>query len=156
MNEVPKLLEKVSLLALEDWGLTLVERLSEAPTFDISRTKYALVEYVGVASGTVVVVCGVELLETLWLNVLGADDDDSSALDSDNYGDAAKELVNIICGNFLTEVYGEDTVFELSVPAVMQIDAVKLDKVLKSRLVINFEADGIPVTVALLRQEDAR
>ena len=156
MNDVPALLEKVSLLALEDWGLTLVERCDNAPEFDISRTKYALVEYNGVACGTIVVVCGFKLLETLWQNVLGVEDDTSCALDSESYADAAKELVNIICGNFLTEVYGEDTVFELSVPDVVSIDDDRLNKVLNSRLVLHFEADGIPVTVALLRQEDAR
>ena len=40
----------------------------------------------------------------------------------DMIDDAARELINVICGHFLTLMYGDQPVVEMSVPSIAGID----------------------------------
>lgn len=54
-------------------------------------------------------------------NVLGTEPDDK---DMDRYrDDAVKEVLNVTCGHLLSELAGDEPIFDLSVPAVTSIDA---------------------------------
>ena len=56
-------------------------------------------------------------MRTLCANMLGAEDD--SGLSTANLIDALKEMLNMIIGNVLTEVYGDEPVFDLGLPRLL-------------------------------------
>lgn len=47
-------------------------------------------------------------------NMLGIDEDDEQAIEKGM--DALREILNVILGNLLTEVYGEEPVFDINLP----------------------------------------
>jgi hypothetical protein len=55
-----------------------------------------------------------ELCLEIAANALGAEPEDDFV--KEQAGDAVGEIVNILCGRFLTEVEGTEPVFNLSVP----------------------------------------
>ena len=60
-----------------------------------------------------------EMCPELAANVLGLDEDDEKV--EEKARDALKELLNVSCGNILTELAGTEPVFDLSVPIVSDI-----------------------------------
>lgn len=72
------------------------------------------ISFSGPHTGRLSMVLPQELCTEVAANVLGTEPDDERARERRH--DAAKEMLNIICGQFLTEHYGEDMVFDLSPP----------------------------------------
>ena len=68
----------------------------------------------GPASGTLELLCGLDFSRELAANSLGAEPEDIE--DDDEAIDAVKELLNVVCGRFLTEKYGDGAVFHLEIP----------------------------------------
>jgi len=79
-------------------------------------------------------------------NMLGMDDDDDAA--GDKGLDAMKEVLNVTCGNILTELAGTDPVFTLTIPEVKPLDAPGWAGLLEDGAAMGFLIDDHP---ALLR-----
>ena len=77
--------------------------------------------FVGVMQGSVGVVVLPEMCLEVAANMLGVDPDDEEAMDKGR--DALKELLNITCGHLLTNIAGEEPVFDLTVPEVTELSA---------------------------------
>ena len=74
----------------------------------------AIVAFKGPASGRLEVGVSKPMLPALGMNMLGADDILSVSLEQQR--DALRELANVICGNLLPALAGEDAVFDLAAP----------------------------------------
>ena len=59
-------------------------------------------------------------------NILGLEPEDIS--EPGDAEDALKELLNIVCGQFLTSAFGSGLVFDLSIPTVEHLDSVAWDQ----------------------------
>lgn len=150
MSIVKDVFINISNLALEDWGMALVEPLDETSRsiFDQSdRIYYGTTRFKGVMSGTLAVLCTREFMENIWRNLLGLDYD--SEVSDESCEDALKELINVFCGNFLTEAYGDDIVFELVYPLVRPASEDDIDGFFNNKLVLCFLADDQPIALAL-------
>ena len=77
------------------------------------------ISFNGPISGTLGLIFSGELCVELAANVLGLE---AEEIESDDAADALKELINVVCGQFLTSFYGSDTVFKLSIPQVEETD----------------------------------
>ncbi|MBN1344757.1 MAG: chemotaxis protein CheX [Phycisphaerae bacterium] len=75
--------------------------------------------YSGPKSGTLELRCGGRFAAALAANLLGVEPNDSAA--DQGRLDALKELMNVVCGNFVTELYGADDLFELTIPEVTPV-----------------------------------
>jgi hypothetical protein len=73
--------------------------------------------------------------------MLGIDETEESARDKGF--DALKELLNMIVGNLLTELYGAEPIFELGLPR--ESGAGELHTELTERACVWFDAEGEPV-----------
>ena len=71
--------------------------------------------YHGPATGRLRLQCTSEFGVLLAANLLGIDSKDEDAQLKTQ--DAVKEFMNIVCGQFVTEVHGTDDVFDLTIPA---------------------------------------
>ena len=80
-------------------------------------------------------------------NVLGLDPDDEMVATVGE--DALKELLNVICGRVLTEVAGEEPVFDLSVPEVETLTDDAWQALLASPDTIALMVDEEPVLLRL-------
>ena len=74
----------------------------------------AEMQFSGAYGGSVIIAVSHETANELASNVLGVDPDDENIEELRN--DALRELLNVTCGNLLTAHYGEEPVFDLSVP----------------------------------------
>lgn len=75
----------------------------------------------GPDSGELILLLPQPLCEQVAANVLGVDEADE--LVKQRRQDAAQELLNVICGQFLTETYGEQQVFNLAPPSSETVKA---------------------------------
>ena len=145
---------KVISLALEDWGMMLVEA-GENPAASFSACEYLYfgwTEFHSVTNGKVTVLCDGKFADILCRNVLGVDEDEVM-LESD-LRDAVRELTNVISGNLLTETYGEDVVFDLMYPQVGAVAAKDIESFLAQRFTYYCLADGKPLAVGFSRVEE--
>ena len=76
-------------------------------------------------------------------NVLGVSDTDERTLTLAI--DSLKEVVNVLCGKILTELEGENPIFNLSVPEVKNIKEKEWEKYLQDDEYLAFNVDGFNV-----------
>ncbi len=114
-----------------------------------TATKYveASMTFSGDMTGTIALAVPAEVCPEIAANVLGMDPDDE--LVAAQATDALKEVLNVICGNLLTAIAGEEPVFDLSVPAVSNLDAEAWRVRLKEPNTHAFLVDDSPVLVQL-------
>ncbi len=75
------------------------------------------VSFSGPFSGTLVITISVDVLKELTANMLGIDDEEEST--ESQRSDALKETMNIVCGNLLPAIGGDQVVFDIGVPEVL-------------------------------------
>jgi len=78
------------------------------------------VSFTGPFSGTVIMMISIEVLQELTANMLGLEDGEETT--QDHRSDALKETMNVICGNLLPAIAGDDVVFDIGMPGVLPAD----------------------------------
>jgi len=98
-------------------------------------------------SGTVSIAAPMGLCIEVAANVLGLDAGERVGVGEAS--DALRELVNVLCGRFLTDLAGDEPVFNLSIPEVLQLDQTSWDELVKSGEALTFVVDDTaPMIVA--------
>lgn len=75
--------------------------------------------YCGPAQGTLTLLCTRDFARLLAANLLGIDPEDEAA-DAKAH-DAAKEFMNIVCGQLVTTLHGTQHVFDISIPIAREL-----------------------------------
>ena len=78
------------------------------------------VSFTGPFSATLVMTISNEVLQELTANMLGLDDGEETT--QDRQSDALKETMNVICGNLLPAIAGDEVVFDIGAPKVIPAD----------------------------------
>jgi CheY-specific phosphatase CheX len=73
------------------------------------------ISYKGDRAGAIILIVSAETAKILAYNILGIDEDEED-LPIEASIDALKELQNTICGQFITARFGDEPVFDLTVP----------------------------------------
>lgn len=60
------------------------------------------------------------MMTTIWANMLGCDEEDEHSASQQK--DAVCELLNVICGQVLTEIWGTGPIFDLRLPNITSIE----------------------------------
>jgi len=129
--------ESLSFMFGEPIELDEVE--SEAETFiNVS------ISYKGDRAGTINLIVCDETANSLAYNILGIDEDEDD-LSIESAMDALKELLNTICGQFMTSRFGDEPVFDLSVPETKTISHDEWQEAIDSGdfLAVNMEDESI-------------
>lgn len=113
-NEPALLLARVAVRVLEDGAFLFAEPLEERPPVERWRPVGAELRFEGPCSGAVRLWCDTGFAGSVAANMLGVPESSPSAAEKGK--DALKELLNMVVGNFLTEWYGKETVFDLGLP----------------------------------------
>lgn len=78
------------------------------------------VSFAGPFSGTLVMTISIEALRELAANMLGLENGEETT--EDHRSDALKETLNVICGNLLPAIAGDEMIFDIGVPGVLPAD----------------------------------
>ena len=106
---------------------------------------HVTVSFSGDRSGLLGISTSPDLCVQLAANVLGLDPDDADSID--DASDALEELLNIVCGHFLTATFGDVPVFELSPPSVSEIGEAEWRSLIENEETIGIMIDDIPAIV---------
>jgi CheY-specific phosphatase CheX len=143
-------LGSVCTLILEELAFLFCEP-QDAATFDHNQIKDAHVSYLtftGPRDGRIEIAAGQNLCLLLSSNMLGIEPEEEDA--STCAADALGEALNVICGRFLTEAYGEEVVFSLSAPVKGSVDDLSyVDENAEAEFMQFFEAEGYCLVVKL-------
>ncbi|MCD6347077.1 MAG: chemotaxis protein CheX, partial [Bacteroidales bacterium] len=118
---------------------------------DIPKTGSSYVQarmlFNGPQKGTITLTVPSDMCADIASNILGMDLDEELVREDDY--DAFKEVLNVICGQVLTSLEGDEVVFDLSVPEVLNLDADAWEILLDNPDVLSFLVDDIPVLLTL-------
>jgi chemotaxis protein CheY-P-specific phosphatase CheC len=81
------------------------------------------VQFNGHFSGSMVLKMSSSVLPELSANMLGVDDD--AEISPEEQQDAFKEMLNVLCGNFLPAIAGDEVVFNIEPPEIMSKNGAK-------------------------------
>ena len=100
----------------------------------------------GERSGELGIVASTDLCAILTSNVLGEDPDGYEELD-ENTSDALEELINVVCGQFLTAAFGEDLIIDMSPPIAARMDIAEWNSLVDDEKTISFMIEDVPALV---------
>lgn len=104
------------------------------------------VTFSGDRKGTLGIATTTDLCSVLTANVLGEDPDDYEILD-ENTSDALEELLNVVCGQFLTAAFGEEPVIDLSPPAASRISEAEWKNLVDNEETVSFMVEDVPALI---------
>lgn len=104
------------------------------------------IDFSGERSGDIGIAASTDLCAILTSNVLGEDPDDYEDLD-ENTSDAMEELLNVVCGQFLTAAFGEEPVIDMLPPIAARINVAEWDSLVDDEKTIGFMIEDIPAIV---------
>ncbi len=144
MKDFKSVIEAITVRILEDWAMMLVEPAEDGLSSFAPEEDFYIcsIRFQGVVQGGYFILCQKPFLETLAGNLLGTE----SEFDEEEIRDVLQEMANVLCGNLLTECYGEDTVFDVVLPKVEVIDSNKIEEFDNARTVVCL-ADDEPLAV---------
>jgi hypothetical protein len=91
---------------------------SGRPVLDTWECRGVALDFTGYLNGSMALWSGEEFLKSSTANMLGVDEESEPA--REKAMDALKEILNIIVGNLLTTLYGQEPVFDLGIPRVLE------------------------------------
>jgi len=104
---------------------------------------HATVGFRGHRKGTLGILTSDGLCNELAANVLGLELEEG--ISENDASDALKELINVVCGQFLTEIFGEEPIFDLLPPSVSQIDEITWRELVDNGNALGFMVEDAPV-----------
>ncbi|MEA1996024.1 MAG: chemotaxis protein CheX [Gemmatimonadota bacterium] len=110
----------------------------------------ARMSFSGEKKGHVLITTQYGLGEELALNMLGTE---KKELSDREVKDALREILNMTCGQYLTGRFGQDPVFDLTVPEVREIDINTWQEQAKSEDYLLIDAEGHQM-MASIKAED--
>ncbi len=125
MNEkLNDILSRVAVESLEKLAFIFSFPEEDNGDMDYDSAAAAGVSFTGPFSGSLIITISRQVLVELTSNMLGVNDGQETTPDQQE--DALKETINIICGNLLPFIAGEQAVFNIDTPEIIAgADAIK-------------------------------
>ena len=139
-NTFTTVLEKLAFMFAE-----LVEK-EELSAIEEKYLKTSL-DFNGPIKGILSLLLPLKSCEVFAANILGTNPDTDLA--HEDAKDSISELVNVTCGHILTELAGEDVVFDLGTPQCGEISSDDWQMELDNPQSLSFLVDDIPVLLKL-------
>ncbi|MFP4355083.1 MAG: chemotaxis protein CheX [Phycisphaerae bacterium] len=96
----------------------------EAGGIEADASVTASVEFSGPFAGALFLSAPQPMLDELAANMLGFEQGEAGLPSDDVKNDALKELLNVICGNLLPEIAGNEAVFKVHAPQIQPESAI--------------------------------
>lgn len=152
MNMTKEALEQVAARVLEDTAFVFAMPRCEPPLEEGDWQPLGVgLRFQGPVCGHCELWTTSELAMLVSANMLGTDEESEDA--SDACVDALKEALNILCGNLLTELAGEEPVFDLGTPQILEALSPLPDE--DHSVETWLDADGHPALMRLMLEKEA-
>lgn len=142
----PTLVAEVLMDVLGTYAYLYGDMVAPAELQVPPATISVVMSFSGSFSGKLTMVMPERLAAAVAANALGAADDDVCV---SMRGDAAAELLNIVCGRLLTVLSGEIPVFDMTTPSISAGDATDWLRICRCPRTVGFEVDGEPLVLGL-------
>jgi chemotaxis protein CheY-P-specific phosphatase CheC len=126
------ILYRVLEVSLENLAFMFSESvdISEIAMSDTESVKVSMDFTGNLYDGSLMMIIPHNISSELAANILGIEDTGDDAM---NLGeDSLKEVLNVICGRILTEISGNEPLFDLSVPVLKPINSGELEQFISS------------------------
>jgi len=145
-NELTDALALVAARVFEDAAFVFTDRPAEGdlPAEGMWEAGGAAVSFTGTPSGTLHLWAADGFARAAAANMLGLDE---AAGPVDSGADALRELLNIIAGNLLTELYGTEPLFNLGIPQALAARELAAD--MRHENAVWLAAEGSAVLLTL-------
>ena len=147
-DEQKKILEQTVTDVLERFTFMFTDLPEEFIDNWHGQYLHATITFQGTSQGVVCITASDVLCREIAANVLG--ELGSDEITEETSEDAVKELLNIICGELVAELFGTKDVFDLTVPSVVRIDTGKLRELIADGDNIKVLVDDQPLLVSML------
>jgi hypothetical protein len=120
-NNLSGAVRDVLIRVLEEWAMMMTDSITTPEGhFEQASAYYSsTVAFSGGSrQGTCAIFCQKPFLAALGFSLLEPEDSDDETMQLDALG----EMGNVICGNFVTEAFGADDVYHLSIPTCRVVD----------------------------------
>ena len=133
--------------ALEEAAFVFAEDTGEPPSFE-GRVIEARLSFVGPQEGELVLAVAPRFASMVAANLLGEDEGGAEATGDD--GDAVGEMLNMIAGTFVVELFGEEPC-RLGLPRVSQVSGEEHERTLAAATAAStmVDEDGNRIDLAL-------
>ncbi len=139
-----KLLSEIFCDAIEKFAFMFGELAVREDLYPVSNEYInARMTFEGEMTGDIAIAVPEKMCMEIAANILGVNSDDEQAMNLAI--DSIKEVLNVACGQVLTAIAGEKTLFNLSIPEVSELDASGWTKMLNKTETIGFLVDDYPV-----------
>lgn len=146
MNDTTEVLGTVFCDVVEKMAFMFSDEFEEgASPAGVRDAIRAFMEFRGPIEGTIALAVAKDLCPEIAANSLGLEPDDEDAISKSD--DALKELLNVICGNFLTRVSGDEPIFDLTVPQVEDLDPEQWDALAQREGTCSFLVEDYPALI---------
>lgn len=148
-NEHTEMLRNVFCDILERMAFMFGDLAEEEEMPDtMNNATAASMTFTGPIKGSLTLAVPSEMCPEIAANILGIDPEEERAVEASH--DALKELLNVICGNVLTELAGVEPVFDLSVPEIRELDSAAWKALQENSATIALLVDDHPALLGLL------
>ena len=115
--------------ALSELAFMIPDEIQTHSVFETSWAHVCKVTFTGPFEGELIAGIDAKLLDPLVENMIGVEPGESLPEGVCEL-DAFKELINVVCGNFLPLIAGDEVVFDISAPIIVEQE--KLDEISQS------------------------
>jgi CheY-specific phosphatase CheX len=147
-NDIIEILEEIFYEVLEKLAFMFAEPTQkEELSFSKSDNIKASMSFSGDKSGQLSLIVPREMSNELATNILGIEPGDE--LTEEQAYDSLRELLNVICGQFLTTFAGYEPVFSLSIPDITKIDEKDCRSFSDDENTVGFLVDSYPILIGV-------
>lgn len=119
----------------------------DAPPTEPQSSLKARLSFKGSVQGTLEMALPAPLGTEIAANMLGCEPDDEEAAKASI--DSVKEVLNVMCGQILPQLYGEHTLFDLTAPEVEEINLTDWCDLQRDEQTARFQIEEQPVLVRM-------
>lgn len=107
----------------------------------------ATMEFKGETNGKTILAAQAELCASLAENMLGIDPDE---VNDSSLEDALREVLNMTSGLYLTNRWGDDVVFDLTVPEVRKLDMTQWHEMERADNTLAIDVEGFQMVASVI------
>lgn len=146
---VLSVLRSSSEAVLEEMAFMFCELMEEDVISKITEVNWhcGSMDFGGPLKGNLQIAAGGDFCIMLAANILGTEPDEPQSVQFKN--DSLKELLNVICGRFLSDAFGLDMVFNLSSPQFQFKESSYIQDLLLHKGTLLFNTEGEALVLAL-------
>lgn len=124
------LLKELFTSILQQSAFMFAEEIGRESTDIPDKYLLSTIKFTGYASGEISIIIPEKAAAQMFANMLGIDNDADA---EKQRKDCVGEILNVLCGQYLTSAAGEAPVFNLSIPKTSKIAASQIEKFISGK-----------------------